>query len=214
MLLVCENLRKEFPSGQEKIQILDSISLKLDMAQSLSIVGPSGSGKTTLLRLMAGLLRPDEGRVLFRGEDLADMSQAQRDALRLNNMGMVFQDFHLLKHLTALENVELPLRFHGAGQFRPKALEMLHRVGLHHRKHFFPEHLSGGERQRVALARALSCGPKLILADEPTGSLDAHNGAQVADLLFQLVEQSQAAMVLVTHNESLGLRCQHRISLA
>jgi len=194
--------------GSGSVQVLDRVSFSLDPGRTAAIVGQSGSGKTTLLSLIAGLDSPDHGRIILDGEDLAPMGQDQLARYRAQKIGIVFQQFHLMPHLTARENISLPLEILKAGQIRAKTDEMLEKVGLVHRQHHLPGQLSGGECQRVAIARALVVSPALLLADEPTGNLDTATGEIVAALLFDLVEKEKKSLILVTHNLDLASRCR------
>jgi putative ABC transport system ATP-binding protein len=182
--------------------------------ESVAIVGASGSGKSTLLALLAGLDTPSAGSVELDGESLFELDEDARAELRGRTVGFVFQSFQLLASLTALENVMLPLELAGRDDAEGAARETLARVGLAERTHHYPKHLSGGEQQRVALARAFAVRPKLLLADEPTGSLDAEAGEAVIALLFQLNRESGTTLVLVTHDEQLAQRCTRIVRLA
>ncbi len=182
--------------------------------ESVAIVGASGSGKSTLLALLAGLDTPSAGSVELDGESLFELDEDARAELRGRTVGFVFQSFQLLASLTALENVMLPLELAGRDDAESAARETLARVGLAERTHHYPKHLSGGEQQRVALARAFAVRPKLLLADEPTGSLDAEAGEAVIALLFQLNRESGTTLVLVTHDEQLAQRCTRIVRLA
>ena len=182
--------------------------------EAVAVVGVSGSGKSTLLALMAGLDTPSTGKVKIAGQDLFALNEDGRAALRGRSMGFVFQSFQLLASMTALENVMVPLELAGIQGGREKATALLTRVGLGERLHHYPKQLSGGEQQRVAIARAFVTSPALLLADEPTGNLDAATGAQVIDLMFELNRERNATLVLVTHDESLSARCGRVIRLA
>ncbi len=182
--------------------------------EAVAIVGASGSGKSTLLALLAGLDTPTAGTVELDGANLFELDEDARAELRGRAVGFVFQSFQLLPSLTALENVMLPLELAGRDDADSAAREILARVGLAERLHHYPKHLSGGEQQRVALARAFVVRPKLLLADEPTGSLDAESGEAVIELLFQLNRESGTTLVLVTHDEHLASRCQRVVRLA
>ena len=182
--------------------------------EAVAIVGASGSGKSTLLALLAGLDTPTAGSVLLDGADLFALDEDARAELRGRAVGFVFQSFQLLPSLTALENVMLPLELAGRADAEAAAREILARVGLEERLHHYPKHLSGGEQQRVALARAFVVRPKLLLADEPTGSLDAESGDAVIALLFELNREAGTTLVLVTHDEQLARRCQRGLRLA
>ena len=189
--------------------------LEVRAGESVAITGPSGAGKTTLLQLLGGLERATEGQVLIQGRELSRLSDRERTALRGKAIGFVYQFHHLLGELTALENVAMPLRIArvSASQARSRAAELLTQLGLSHRLDHLPSALSGGERQRVAIARALVTRPAVVLADEPTGNLDASNAAQVFDLLMTHVRAQSAALVLVTHDQRLADRCDRVIEL-
>ena len=201
-------------AGAGTLAILQEIDLEVMPGEALAVVGASGSGKSTLLGLLAGLDEPTSGSVEIDGNDLFALDEDGRAALRARLLGFVFQSFQLLPALTALENVMLPLELAGDAKARDAAREMLGRVGLSGRVGHYPKTLSGGEQQRVALARAFVMRPKLLLADEPTGNLDAATGAEVIDLLFRLNAESGTTLVLVTHDESLAARCGRRIRLS
>lgn len=195
-------------SNKETLNILADINLSIVAGTSVAITGTSGSGKSTLLGLLAGLDVPSAGRLALFGQDLTKLSEDQRAALRLGKVGFVFQSFHLLEHLTALENVLLPLELgKHSGDLKQAALAALEQVGLAARAQQLVTKLSGGEQQRVALARAFVTQPKLLFADEPTGNLDRHTGQEVAALLFRLQRDHQTTLVLVTHDEALAAQC-------
>ncbi len=183
------------------------------MGNPVAILGPSGSGKTSLLMVIAGLEPATAGRVSVDGADLSGLDEDRRARLRGEKIGIVFQSFHLVPTMTALENVALPLEFQGRDDAFAIARELLAEVGLDERRDHFPAELSGGEQQRVALARALSTRPKLILADEPTGNLDTDTGRQIIDLLFRLHRESRSTLVLVTHDEKLAHRCERTLRM-
>lgn len=207
-------LSKRVPSGDGLLTILHDISFAVSAGEAVAIVGASGSGKSTLLGLMAGLDVPTAGSVRLLGEDLGPLDEDARAALRGRVLGFVFQSFQLLPALTALENVMLPLELAGQGDARSMAQAMLARVGLGTRLAHYPKHLSGGEQQRVALARAFAMRPQLLLADEPTGNLDAATGAQIIDLMFSLNAEAGTTLVLVTHDTQLAKRCDRTLRLA
>lgn len=208
-----ENLGKVVASGESTLTILEGIGFTVAAGESVAILGPSGSGKSTLLSLLAGLDLPTRGRVRLAGQDLAALDEDARAALRGRLLGFVFQSFQLLPALTALENVMLPLELLGLPNPRSNAEAMLARVGLADRLNHYPKHLSGGEQQRVALARAFAVHPKLLLADEPTGNLDAATGRQVIELMFAMNAEAGTTLVLVTHDEALAQRCGRRLRL-
>lgn len=195
------------------LDILDGVSFTVEAGQAVAITGSSGSGKSTLLGLMAGLDVPTSGSVHLLGHDLFNLDEEARAAVRAANVGFVFQAFQLLPNLTALENVMLPLELAGRPA-KSAAVAMLERVGLEARLHHYPRTLSGGEQQRVSLARAFVVQPKVLFADEPTGSLDSLNGKKVIDLMFALVAEQQTTLVLVTHDTTLAARCQKEIRLS
>ena len=207
-------LGKDVPSGDGRLTILHEISFAVTAGEAVAIVGASGSGKSTLLGLMAGLDLPSSGAVRLGGQDLAGLDEDARAALRGRLLGFVFQSFQLLPALTALENTMLPLELAGRAEARPAAQAMLQRVGLGERLDHYPKHLSGGEQQRVALARAFAMQPQLLLADEPTGNLDAATGAQVIDLMFDMNAEAGTTLILVTHDEALARRCGRTLRLA
>ncbi|MEB8387525.1 ABC transporter ATP-binding protein [Rhodobacteraceae bacterium KMM 6894] len=195
------------------VQILRAISLDVHKGETLGLIGPSGSGKSSLLMLMGGLERATGGRVMALGQDLGTLSEDALARLRRDNVGVVFQSFHLIPTMTALENVATPLELSGAPDAMERAQAQLEAVGLGKRAGHYPAQLSGGEQQRVALARATAPRPALLLADEPTGNLDSTTGAAIIDLLFDLRAQYGATLVLVTHDPALAARCDRVIAL-
>ncbi|RTL48673.1 MAG: ABC transporter ATP-binding protein [Rhodocyclaceae bacterium] len=212
-VLEVQGLGKDVPSGDDRLTILHDISFAVAAGESVAIVGASGSGKSTLLGLMAGLDMPSRGRVLLDGAEFSSLDEDGRAALRGKALGFVFQSFQLLPALTALENAMLPLELAGQSEAASTAKALLQRVGLGHRLHHYPKHLSGGEQQRVALARAFVANPRLLLADEPTGNLDAATGAEIIDLMFRMNGEEGTTLILVTHDEALAGRCQRVIRL-
>jgi len=196
-----------------RVDILHQINLDVLSGETLSLVGPSGSGKSSLLMLMGGLERASSGQVQVLGQDLSPMNEDQLARFRRGTMGVVFQSFHLIPTLTAVENVATPLELAGHRDAHARALEELDAVGLAHRAGHYPAQMSGGEQQRVALARAAAPRPKLLLADEPTGNLDGSTGAAIIDLLFGLRDRHGATLVLVTHSNELAARCDRVIRL-
>jgi putative ABC transport system ATP-binding protein len=207
-------LAKQVKSDGRDLRIVDNVSFSVFPGESVAIVGVSGSGKSTLLGLLAGLDTPSEGSVRLDGEELTVLDEDGRAAVRARTLGFVFQSFQLLPALSAIENVMLPLELAGATKARSRAKELLERVGLGERLTHYPKQLSGGEQQRVAIARAFVAGPKLLLADEPTGNLDAATGARIVELMFELNREHGATLVLVTHDESISSRCQRTLRLA
>ncbi len=197
----------------ESLHILADVSFTVNPGETMAVVGSSGSGKSTLLGLMAGLDVPSAGSVRIDGQDLFALDEDGRAALRGRSMGFVFQSFQLLPGLTALENVMLPLELAGVNEAAALAREHLARVGLADRLGHRPDQLSGGEQQRVALARAFAVSPRILLADEPTGNLDAHTGGQIIDLLFELNRRQGASLVIVTHDPALAGRCGRQLRL-
>lgn len=195
------------PSRAGNVDILRGVDLTVMPGEALGIVGPSGSGKTTLLMVIAGLERASRGEVTVAGQQLSGKSEDELASFRRDNVGIVFQSFHLIPTMTALENVAVPLEFRGAGDAMGIAAEKLRRVGLGHRLDHYPGQLSGGEQQRVAIARALASGARIIIADEPTGNLDHVTGEQIIKLLFDLRTQDGASLLLVTHDRELAARC-------
>ena len=213
-VLAARGIGKTVKSGESDLVILRDIELAVMPGEAVAIVGASGSGKSTLLALLAGLDTPTSGTVELDGANLFELDEDARAELRGRAVGFVFQSFQLLPSLTALENVMLPLELAGRDDAESAAREILARVDLAERLHHYPKHLSGGEQQRVALARAFVVQPKLLLADEPTGSLDAESGEAVIALLFQLNRESGTTLVLVTHDEQLAQRCTRTVRLA
>ena len=213
-MLTCEALGHAYPSGDASLDVLKDINFHLDAGDFLAIVGPSGSGKTTLLGLLAGLDRPSRGRVLLDGVDLGTLDEDARARLRREKVGFIFQSFQLLPTLTARENVQVPLELAGADDAAARADALLARVGLGARAHHYPSQLWGGEQQRVAVARAFSTRPKILFADEPTGNLDAANGATVVDLMTSLNAEFGTTLVLVTHDLELAGLARRTIRLA
>ena len=206
-------LSKQVDNGGEALTILHENSFSVAAGETVAIVGASGSGKSTLLGLLAGLDLPSRGSVTLAGERLGDLDEDARAVLRGRLLGFVFQSFQLLPSLNALENVMLPLELAGMANAAGEAEFWLQRVGLGHRLRHYPKHLSGGEQQRVALARAFAPKPKLVLADEPTGNLDALTGHQIVELMFAINVESATTLILVTHDEELAARCGRRLRM-
>jgi putative ABC transport system ATP-binding protein len=213
-MLLARDLTKEYRSGDNKLAVLRDVSFSIPQGSFVAIVGPSGSGKTTLLGLLAGLDTPTRGQVLLDNADLTALNEDQRAKLRGEKVGFVFQSFQLIPTLTALENVQVPLELRGESGAADRARELLHRVGLGDRLHHFPMQLSGGEQQRVAIARAFSNAPRILFADEPTGNLDSDTGGRIVELLEALNRESNATIVLVTHDHALASHAQRIIRLS
>ncbi len=212
-VLAADKLGKEVSSPEGPLAILSDVSLSVQPGESVAIVGVSGAGKSTLLALLAGLDEPTSGKVQLAGKELTTLDEDGRAAVRAQHVGFVFQSFHLLPALTALENVMLPLELLGRRDARQAAAEVLVRVGLGERLGHYPRQLSGGEQQRVAIARAFVTGPELLFADEPTGNLDSATGERIMELLFGLNSVTHTTLVLVTHDMDLASRCDRIIRL-
>ncbi len=214
MLLEINQLYKSFPQADHgQIDVLKNINLEIHEGETVAVVGQSGSGKSTLLSLMAGLDRQTTGSLRLRDKEISEMSEVKLTQFRAENIGIIFQQFYLMPHLTALENVSLPLEMFGYEDYLNRAKEALEQVGLSDREQHFPHQLSGGESQRVAIARAVVARPSILLADEPTGNLDNETGVQVANLLFDLVKTTGMTMLLVTHNTEMAKRCSRQLTL-
>ena len=212
-IIAVEKLTKQVADSTGTLTILHDIDARLMPQESVAIVGASGSGKSTLLSILAGLDTPTSGTVLLAGQDLFKLDEDARAALRARTVGFVFQSFQLLANLTALENVMLPLELMGRADARSAATEMLRRVGLSERLGHYPKVLSGGEQQRVALARAFVVRPAVLLADEPTGSLDFATGDTVMQLMFELNREAGTTLVLVTHDRAIADRCDRQLRI-
>jgi putative ABC transport system ATP-binding protein len=208
-----ENVHLSLGRGAARVHILKGISLKIGRGETAALVGPSGSGKSTLLMVMAGLERPDAGSVKVDGTSLGRLGEDALARFRGARIGIVFQSFHLIPTMTALENVAIPLELAGAAAAFERASEELAAVGLDNRLRHYPAQLSGGEQQRVALARALAPNPSILVADEPTGNLDEATGADIIDLMFALRREGGATLILVTHDPALASKCERRIEL-
>jgi putative ABC transport system ATP-binding protein len=218
MMIVAENLEQTYLSGGRPLTVLRDINLAIAPREFVAITGPSGSGKTTLLGLLAGLDQPSKGVVRLDGQDLGPLSEDARARLRAEKVGFVFQTFQLMPTLTALENVLVPIELQAArkngGDAAARGRHLLERVGLGDRTHHYPAQLSGGEQQRVAIARAFANGPKILFADEPTGSLDADTGKTIIDLLVELNANAGTTLLLVTHDPALAALANRTIRLA
>ena len=213
IIVQAQHLTKQVSLGAEHLTIVDDVSFEVPRGASVAVVGVSGSGKSTLLGLLAGLDVPSAGSVALDGRDLFTLDEDARAALRARLIGIVFQNFQLLPAFTALENVMLPLELAGRGDAEARARTILARVGLEPRLRHYPKQLSGGEQQRVAIARAFSTEPPILLADEPTGNLDAVTGAEIADLMFALNAERGTTLILVTHDEQLAVRCGRELRM-
>lgn len=212
-IIAVDHVHKWVQDSSGRLEILHDIDFDVAPRESVAIVGASGSGKSTLLSIIAGLDTPSRGTVRLDGTDLFTLDEDARAAVRAASIGFVFQSFQLMGHLTALENVMLPLELQGQGDARERAREMLERVGLGQRLRHYPKVLSGGEQQRVALARAFVVRPAVLLADEPTGSLDAATGERVMALMFELNRELGTTLVLVTHDVTIAQRCDRQVRL-
>jgi len=212
--LEIRDVHKSYAQGTEAIPVLRGVNLTVEEGQIVAILGSSGSGKSTLLALLAGLDRPSAGSILVRGQAIETLNQDALARFRGENIGIVFQQYHLLSHLTAQENVELPLEILGKPDRAARATTLLNSLGLGHRRSHLPRELSGGESQRVAIARALAPNPGLLLADEPSGNLDSDTGEKVIDAFFAQVRALRTTTILVTHSRELSLRCDRQLTLA
>jgi putative ABC transport system ATP-binding protein len=213
VVLEARNVSKTVTSPEGPLTILADVSLSVRAGETLAIVGASGAGKSTLLALLAGLDSPSTGRVFIAGMDLTELDEDGRAAIRGRHVGFVFQSFHLIPSLTAIENVMLPLELVNRTDARAAAAQALQQVGLTPRRAHYPKQLSGGEQQRVAIARAFVTHPAVLFADEPTGNLDTHTGQRVTDLLFELNRSTGSTLILVTHDRTLAGRCDRMLEL-
>jgi len=213
MMIRLEDVTLKLASAAGEVNILRGLSLDVARGETVGVAGPSGSGKSTMMMIIAGLERPSAGRVEVAGEDLTAMSEDDLARFRRRHIGIVFQAFHLIPTMTALENVAVPLEFARRGDAFERAAASLAAVGLQHRLKHYPGQLSGGEQQRVALARAFAVEPGLLLADEPTGNLDGETGRQVIDLMFDLAERQSSTLILITHDPALAARCRRLVRL-
>lgn len=207
-MLALSNISKTYHQGQKAIPILKDVNFHVEAGKTAAIMGRSGSGKSTLLSLISGILKYDQGDIRLADNSYGGLSENELSELRASHIGFVFQNFHLVSYLNALENVMLPAKVCGHKNAKEKASKLLAQVGLSHRMDHLPSQLSGGEKQRVAIARALIHNPKLILADEPSGSLDEQTGEEVMKILFDLVKTNNTTLVLVTHDRAIAKRCQ------
>lgn len=212
-MIAVQHLTMQLTAAGERVSILDDVSFDIPDKQMVAIVGPSGSGKSTLLGLIAGLDRPTSGTIWLNGTEISRLREEAMARMRLATIGYIFQSFHLIPTLTAVENVAVPLELAGKLDARQRAQEVLREVGLGHRLSHYPVQLSGGEQQRVAVARAFACRPPILLADEPTGNLDSSTGQQIIDLILALHRDMGTTLVLVTHDHTLASSMERVISL-
>jgi len=212
-MLQVKSLKKSYLQGEEKISIYDNLNFTLNEGKTASIMGKSGSGKSTFLSLVSGITKADSGKIFLNGVSYEDLSESELNDFRAENIGFIFQNFHLVSYLNALENVMLPAKVNKITNPKEKAIELLQSVGLSHRLHHLPSELSGGEKQRVAIARSLIHNPKILLADEPSGNLDEETGNAVMDKLFELVENNNTTLILVTHSNDVAMRCEKVFTL-
>jgi putative ABC transport system ATP-binding protein len=212
-VLSAHGVSKQVSSPEGSLTILSDVSFVINAGESVAVVGPSGAGKSTLLALLAGLDLPTSGHVVLNGANLSDLDEDGRARVRAESVGFVFQSFHLVPSLNALENVMLPLELAGAADARSASLAIVDKVGLGDRWSHYPAQLSGGEKQRVAIARAFATEPAVLFADEPTGNLDSGTGNNIMELMFELNRSSSTTLILVTHDHSLAERCDRVLSL-
>ena len=208
-----KDLSFNLKSAAGNVNILKKINLSISKGQSISLVGPSGAGKTSMIMLIAGLEKVSSGSISILGKEISSLSEDELAAFRLDNIGIVFQNYYLIPTMTAIQNVSLPLELKGEQNWKQKALDALSIVGLKERAEHFPSQLSGGEQQRVAIARAFVTNPKIILADEPTGNLDSENGKKVMDLLFSMNTKYKTTLILITHDQKVAKRCKKHIHI-
>lgn len=213
-MLKIKSLKKAYLQGSQNIVIFENLNFHVKKAQRVAIMGKSGSGKSTLLSLISGIIKPDDGDILLDSISYKDLKESELNDFRATNIGFVFQNFHLVSYLNALENVMLPAKVCNIPDAKEKAIKLLKSVGLSHRLDHLPAQLSGGEKQRVAIARALIHDPKIILADEPSGNLDEETGNAVMDILFELIIKNNTTLILVTHSKDVANRCEKTYELA
>ena len=212
-LLELQDIHLNYKTESTAVEVIRGVSLKINSNESVAIVGKSGSGKTSLIMLIAGLERPNSGKIIFEGEDISQCSEDQLADIRKRKIGIVFQSFYLIPNYTALENVSLVLEINKVPDAKKKSMELLEQFGLKDRINHFPSQLSGGEQQRVAIARSIVLNPKLILADEPSGNLDSENSKLIMSLLFKYCKQNGSSLVLVTHDQMLAKECDRIIEI-
>ena len=212
-LLELQDIHLNYKTESTAVEVIRGVSLKINSNESVAIVGKSGSGKTSLIMLIAGLERPNSGKIIFEGEDISQYSEDRLADIRKRKIGIVFQSFYLIPNYTALENVSLVLEINKVADAKKKSMELLEQLGLKDRINHFPSQLSGGEQQRVAIARSIVLNPKLILADEPSGNLDSENSKLIMSLLFKYCKQNGLSLVLVTHDQMLAKECDRIIEI-
>ena len=212
-MLELKSLKKAYIQGSQKIEIFENLNFHLKEGERVAIMGKSGSGKSTLLSLISGIIKADEGDIILNSVSYKDLEEGELNDFRATNIGFIFQNFHLVSYLNALENVMLPAKVCNIANAKEKAVELLKSVGLSHRLDHLPSQLSGGEKQRVAIARALIHNPKIILADEPSGNLDEETGIAVMDILFELIKKNNMTLILVTHSKDVATRCEKTYEL-
>jgi putative ABC transport system ATP-binding protein len=212
-MLELKSLKKAYIQGSQSIEIFENLNFHVESGQRIAIMGKSGSGKSTLLSLISGIIKPDKGDISLDNVSYKDLEESELNDFRATNIGFVFQNFHLVSYLNALENVMIPAKVCGIENPKEKAIELLKSVGLEHRLDHLPSQLSGGEKQRVAIARALIHNPKIILADEPSGNLDEETGIAVMDKLFELIKKNNTTLILVTHSKDVANRCEKTYEL-
>lgn len=213
-MLKLNSLKKSYKQGAQNIEIFENLNFLVEEGQRVAIMGKSGSGKSTLLSLISGIIKPDSGDISLDSVSYSDLQESELNDFRAAHIGFIFQNFHLVSYLNALENVMLPAKVCDISKPQEKALQLLKSVGLSHRLEHLPSQLSGGEKQRVAIARALIHNPKIILADEPSGNLDDETGNVVMDILFELIKKNNTTLILVTHSKDVAKRCEKTYELA
>lgn len=212
-MLELKSLKKSYHQGSQNIEIFENLNFNVEEGERVAIMGKSGSGKSTLLSLISGITKPDDGEIFLNGISYKDLQESELNDFRATNIGFIFQNFHLVSYLNALENVMLPAKVCHISKPEEKAMALLKSVGLGHRLDHLPSQLSGGEKQRVAIARALIHNPKIILADEPSGNLDDETGNAVMDILFELIKKNNTTLILVTHSKDVADRCEKTYEL-
>ena len=212
-MLELKSLKKAYHQGSQSIEIFENLNFHVERGERVAIMGKSGSGKSTLLSLISGIIKPDEGEIFLNDTAYKDLKESALNDFRATNIGFIFQNFHLVSYLNALENVMLPAKVCKVSNPKEKAIELLKSVGLGHRLDHLPSELSGGEKQRVAIARSLIHNPKIILADEPSGNLDEETGNAVMDILFELIKKNNTTLILVTHSQEVANRCEKTYEL-